>query len=592
MVIPPFAPPPYVDSPAYVLPHPHIQPVDYRRFLHPQVPAPTAPCQNPNPMRRIRLPQAAPVRATVNSAVQTEPTQRNVGHYADGSPPIRSDSGHGTTSDSASSSSSSSQKQASDSCSLTSNHAKEPQPHKTCKKGTDKHGGDILAPRPVAVDVPSCIGATVEEQKCRNASVDQETVPPYKNSHCNMWSVGSPDGMVPVCSSSQQEDEVIKERRVSFPDILMSWGGGTPKETSQKIPDKVFGRTETQLPSYDTVEEQEKSVCKSPSATNCSVALENSHVDDSGDVRCSQKLPTEPRGNEHLEFGDSGSRTFPNKDLLHSLNVSAELERDKTVLSEEPTEMIPHQMLSGSGRMKGRMNESVWSVESLPPFVPSKELIFQKNSVDSEMIIEMTEEAENDTEATKRDNLGDKSRKKKLDFDSDSSSDSVPGSTSWLVFTSPAQRAVTLPKKPEKEPEPPEPKPGRVVPPFVSVTPPRRYVAPTAEEVEQNRSSEPEANQSPNQEVTVENTEQEQSKRASPVSAVGEALLQHGADPETVPCASGERDLTSEQKTTDGLSPSKGHMVDCGIQCTSLLPYPHDEPRRYTFKHSGEVTIF
>lgn len=595
MVIPPFAPPPYVDSPAYILPHPHIQPVDYRRFLHPQVPAPNAPYQNPNSMRRIRLPQAAPVRETVNSAVQTEPAQRNAGHYADGSPPIRSDSGHGTTSDSPSSSSSSSQKQASDSCSLSSNQAQELQSHKTCKKGTDQHGGDILDPHPAAVDGPSCIRTTVERQKCGKASVDQETMPPYKNTHCNMWSVGSPDGIVPVCSSSQQEDEVIKERRVSFPDILMSWGGGTPKETIQKIPDKVFDQHENQLPSYETVEEREKSVCRSPSATSCSVALGNSDVDYSENVLGSQKLPTEPRGNEPLEFDDSGRQTFPNKDLLHSLNVSTELEKDETILSEDPTETISHQMILGSGRMKGRMNESVWSVESLPPFVPPKELIFQKNNVDSEIIIEMTEEMENKA-AAKHDNLGDKSRKKKLDFDRISSPDPVPVSTSWLDFTTPVQRAVSLSKEPEKEPDPAEPKPGHVLSPVqknpqVSVTPPRCGVTPTAEEVEQNRSSEPETNQSPNQEVTVENTEWEQSKRASPGSVVGEVILQNGVDPETVTCGSDECDLTSEPKATEDVSPSTGHMVDCGIQCTSLLPCPPDEPRRYTFKRSGKVTI-
>lgn len=581
MVIPPFAPPPYVDSPAYILPHPHIQPVDYRRFLHPQVPAPTAPYQNPNSLRRIRLPQAAPVRETVNSAVQTEPAQRNVGHPADGSPPIRSDSGHGTTSDSPSSSSSSSQKQASDSCSLTRNRAKDVQSHKTGKKGTDKHGGDILGPHPVAVDVPSCIGTTVERQKCRKASVDPETVPPYKNSHCHMWSVGSPDGIVPVCSSSQQEDEVIKERRVSFPDILMSWGGGTPKEVIQKIPDKVFDQHENQLPRRETDKEQEKSGCKSPSAANCSVVLENSDVDDSENVLWSQKLPAELRGNEPLEFSDSGRRHFPTNDLLPSRNVSTEREKDETILSIDPTEIISHQMLSGSSRMKGRMNESVWSVESLPPFVPPQELIFQKNYVDSEIIIETTEETENEKEATKHDDLGDESRKRRLEFYRISSSDSVPASTSWLDFTTPAQRVVSLSKQPEKEAEPPGPKPGQVISPaaknpIVLATPPPCDVTPTAEEVEHNRSSEPEAHQSPNQEGTVENTEQEQSKRASPASAVGEA--------ET--CGSGGCDLT------DGVSPPKGHMVDCGIQCTSLLSYPHDEPRRYTFKHSGEVTTF
>lgn len=581
MVLPPFAPPPYLDSPAYILPHPHIQPVDYRRFLHPQVPPPNAPYPNQNTLRRIRLPQAAPVRATVNSAVQTEAAQRNGGLYADGSPPIRSDSGHGTTSDSPSSTSSS-QKQTSESCSLTSNHAKEPHSPKTCKKGTGEHGEDIPAPQPKAVAVPSCIGTTVERQKRRTASVDQETVPPYKNSHCNMWSVGSPDGIIPVCSSSQQEEEGVKERRISFPDILMSWGGGTPKESMTKIQDEVFDQNEKQLPSCETVEGQEKSVCHSPLATNCSGALKNSDVDDSENGQHSQDPPDEP-----LEFNDSGRRTFPNKDLLHSLDYSAGLEKEETIRSEEPTEIISHQMLSGRSRMTARMNESVWSVESLPPFVPPKELIIQKTSADSEIIIEMTEETENDKEAAKHDKVDDKSRKRRLEFDRMSSSDSVPGSTSWLDFSTSAQRAASLSKKPERETEPLEAKPGLGVSPAGKS--PLGPVAPTAE-VEQNRSSEPEAYQSPNQEMIVEPTEQEQSKCASPLSVVREVIFPNGADPEMVPCGSEECDLASEQKNGDGSSPSKGRLVDCGIQCTSLLPCPQEEPRRYTFKHSGEVS--
>lgn len=79
-----------------------------------------------------------------------------------------------------------------------------------------------------------------------------------------MWSVGSPDSMVPVCSSSQQEDEVVKERRVSFPDILMSWGGGTPQATMQKMADEVLHQNDEQLPSCENEVEHEKSVCRSP----------------------------------------------------------------------------------------------------------------------------------------------------------------------------------------------------------------------------------------------------------------------------------------------------------------------------------------
>lgn len=587
MVIPPFAPPPYVDSPAYILPNPHIQPVDYRRLLHPQVPVPNAPYQNPNHTRRNRLPHTAPVRETVNSAVQTEPIQRHVHHYTDGGTQIRSDSGHGTTSDSPSSSSSSSQKQASvHDCSLTTSCPRELQSHKTCKTGTDK---TILTPHPVDVEVASCVRMNVERQKCSKAS-DQETVPPYKNSHCNMWSVGSPDSIVPVCSSSQQEDEVIKERRVSFPDILMSWGSGTPCATSRTIPDKDFAQNENQLQFYKNVEEQEMS----PTATNTSVVLKNTDVgDDSANVLCSPEFRMDSRnGPLCLEESDRQSCL---KDLLYGVNVSNDQENDEMDLSEDPTDVISYQKLLSSYHLKVRMNESVWSVESLPPFIPPKELILQKKEVDSEMITKMSEETETQ-EVTKCDKSGDKSNKEK-EFIGISSSSSVSVSKKLFNFTTPAQKAA-LSKKLEmaivSADTRAEPKPDQGSPTekkkIASLTPSPCDLPPTAVEVEENRSSEPEATQSPNQEVTIKNTEQEQSKCTPAVSVEGEVIHKMGTNMETISCGEERCGVMFEQRI-DTVSPSKAQLVDCGIQCTSLLPYPQDEPRRYIFKYSGEFTM-
>ncbi|XP_029686269.1 uncharacterized protein isoform X2 [Takifugu rubripes] len=565
MVIPPFAPPPYVDSPAYILPNPHIQPVDYRRLLHSQVPVPNTPYQNPNHTRRIQMPHTAPVRETVNSAVQTEPIQRHVDHYTDGSPQIRSDSGHGTTSDSPSSSSSSSRKQASvHDCSLTNGCARELQSHKTCKTGTDK---TILTLHPVDVEVPSCVRMTVERQKCSKAS-DQANVLPYKNSHCNMWSVGSPDSIVPVCSSSQQEDEVIKERRVSFPDILMSWGSGTPQATSQKIPDKDFAQNENQLQFYKNVKEEEKS----PTATNTSVELKNTDVgDDSVNVLCSPEFQMDSR-NGPLCLEES-ERQSCLKDLLYGANVSNDQVNDELDLSEEPTDMISYQKLLSSYHLKVRMNESVWSVESLPPFIPRKELILQKKNVDSEMITKMSEETETQ-DVTKCDNSGDESNKEKAEFHGISSSSSVSVSKKLFNFTSPTRAE---PKPDQRSPKGKKEK--------ASLTPSPCDITPTAEEVDENRFSDPEATQSPNQEVTIENTDQEQSKCTPPVSVEGEVIHKMGTDMETISCGDERCGVMVEQRT-DTVSPSKAQLVDCGIQCTSLLPYPQDEPRRSIFKYS------
>lgn len=527
MVLPPFAPPPYVDSPAYMLPHPHLQPVDYRRLLPPQLPVPTAPYQNPVGRGRIRPPYAAPFRETVNSAVQTESARG----YADGSPPIRSDSGHGTASDSPSSSSSSSHKQA-ESCCSTRRRSKDLQPLDAGESGADRPGGGALEPR-----------ATVEGQKGCEANVDQENIPPFRGGRCKVWSVGSPDSIVPVCSSSQQEDEVIRERRVSFPDILMSWGGATPQVTAQKAPYKDYD--------HDTGEEQEKSVCKSPPTTTCSVVLENSD-DDSGSVLCPEEFPTESK--ENVEAGDSGRRSFAGKELLYSLNVSTEPERDEADAYRTHFTDV-----------RGGVNESVWSVESLPPFVPPKDL---RKLFDSEIIIEMSEEAES-VKAPKGEGCGGE----RAGLCRTSSSDS------WLGLTSDPPRAPGLPRRPEGEAGPTgQPEPGHEGQPPASLSPPHHDVTPTEEE-QHHGSSEPEAPHSPNQEVITQNLPKSngQSKRAS--------LVRGGGAMEAVSGGTGD---TSEH----GTSPSRGHMVDCGIQCTSLVMCLHEEPRRCNCQRSGDVPTF
>lgn len=184
---PPFPPPPYVEAPAYILPHPHVQPMDYRRLLHSQG------SSHQNHPRRVRPPHHVSPRETVNSEAQTEPTQMGVCDA--GWPLISSDSGQGTASNSPCS-----QKEA------------EPASEAKCPAGTDAVESSRTGP---AAELPT-----------------DPVVPPQdpcgrRDDHCSMWLAGSPDCTVPVCSSFQKEDGVFKERRISVPDILMSWGGCT-----------------------------------------------------------------------------------------------------------------------------------------------------------------------------------------------------------------------------------------------------------------------------------------------------------------------------------------------------------------------------
>ncbi|XP_029138300.2 uncharacterized protein [Labrus bergylta] len=242
-----------MEAPSYVLPQPHIQPVDYRHLLHPSVHAPAAPYQHLNQPGRVRPPHPVPVRQTMNAEVQTEPTGRGGVSFGEVTPLISSDSGHGTTSNSPSSSSSSSHKRGS----------AEPQTftrdfNKSCESSAVTQRFNLIHPAGTKT-LQSRHRDARQPQKSPMRSVE-ENLPPCRDAHHNMWSVGSSGGMVPVCSSSQQDDDVIKERRESVPDItIMSWA--TPWSTMLKPSDKLLPENEQQQPSCEA--ENEKSAERS-----------------------------------------------------------------------------------------------------------------------------------------------------------------------------------------------------------------------------------------------------------------------------------------------------------------------------------------
>ncbi|TMS09522.1 hypothetical protein E3U43_002181 [Larimichthys crocea] len=624
MVMPPFPPPPFMEAPAYILPHPPIQPVDYRRLLHPQVHPSSAPYQNPNQTRRFRPPHTGPVRETVNSSVQTEPTQSG---YGDGSPLVISDSGHGTASNSSSSSSSSSQKR---DCAdvenyvLPNSNTNDLEVNRTCVNGTIKHGFDIQHPTGTKI-IQSSIKATAETQTfCKN-SVSQETVPPYKNGHCNMWSVSSQDSMVPVCSSSQQEDEAVKERRVSVPDILMSWGDATPQATRLKIADKL-GQNDLELPSYETEVEREKSVNQNATeAKNGPVVADVENAVNSKDSEALFKILKLPsalhellsesiKENESLGLVGSTRQCLPSRDdLQRSINESYKLPEDEqengneTNLHEDTSEIIPYQMSKNNFQIKKKMNESVWSVESLAPFIPTKELSLQRGMFEPEIIIEMTEEAENGRPSTQNDNLIVKSTTERRQSRRFSSPDSIPISDNWLIYSTPAEKQRQS-EKPEMQSENDAsemtgPKQDQSMAPLEKIPldsltylqSKENLSTPTKQDMNENGSSEPEANQSPNQESLTINEQQEKSpcspeqKESLPlnsatekkISSVGPLLLQNGADMCLMDRLCGNEEVSqlgNEQlcvpmadQTIVKVSPSKGHLVDCGIQCTGFL---------------------
>ncbi|XP_068557633.1 serine-rich adhesin for platelets-like isoform X2 [Cebidichthys violaceus] len=626
MVMPPFPPPPpYMEAPAYVLPHSHIQPVDYRRFLHPQVYAPSAPYQNPNQARRVHLSYTGPVRETVNSEVQTEPTRRGVGGYGEESPVVSTDSGRGTTSNSSSPSSSTSEKRSSaevENYTLPSSDANDNRVKRTSANSTVKDCFDILQPTGTKT-VQARIRATLERQQSRKDCVNHENIPPCGDAHYNVWSVSSADSIVPVCSSSQQEEVVVLERRVSVPDILMSWGDGKPQATTltmaDKLPQNDLG-TEVKN-DLGTEVKHDQSIYQRPTETTTGpVVADRAFTNDAEGNLSSRDSATlfkilkmraahverktgSRRENESMGLIWSVRHGPPYRDEhLHSLNDSNKLPDDeqengnKTNPHEDTADIIPFQMSFNSGQMKRKMNESVWSVESLAPCIPTKEWLLQNGMFEPQVIVEMTEEAENGGLSTQNSPIV-KAGKERKPTRSYSSSDSVLLSDSWLFFSTPAEK-LSPPKKPETESEidasEMSPKQGQNMgssqkDSFASLThlPPSKIVLSTAieEDMDKNMSSEPEANLSPNQKLLIINEQQAEtlllnSAAGEKISSSGQLILQNRVDMEAEDDACGNKEVSqprnkplcapiADLKTAE-VSPSKGHLVDCGVQCTKL----------------------
>ncbi|XP_035805349.2 uncharacterized protein buc2l isoform X2 [Amphiprion ocellaris] len=620
MAMPPLPLPPYLEAPGYVLPQPHIQPVDYRRLLRPQVHTPFY--QNP----RIHLPHTVPVRETVNCEVQTEPTQRGISGNNAGFPLVSSDSGNATVSNSPSSSSSRSEKQSStevEDYTLRHCNAKDSQVNRACTNNTVRHDFNIIHPTGTNT-VQSYIRSTQESQICKD-NIGQ--VPPLislsGNGLSNMWLANSPGSVVPVCTSSQREDEIVKERRISVPDILMSWGGCTSQTAVLKTADKELPQNTDQLPSYETEAEHEKSVYLSPTEIkNASVVAEGIDVNNDAEGIFSSdcemlkilRLPcpvfeplSESRNSEPMELVGFASHCLIYRDeLLHSGNTSHRLldkeeENGKeTKPQDNTTETIPYQMSLSSCQIKSKMNESVWSVESLAPFIPTKEWLLQNNVLEPKLT-EVTEETENKRLSTQNDNLITKASKERRPTRRLSSSDFVPMSESCLIFSTPADKPNPS-TKPEADHETVSENRGpehdhNMAPsennPLTSmILLQSKDVSPSCEDcMDENGSSEPGASQSPNQESVFVNEQQEKSPCSSQteafplnsaaeekISFTSQLIRQHGMDMKVdgacvVVSQVRNKELcipVVDQKMAE-VSPSKRHLVDCGIQCTELL---------------------
>ncbi|XP_029914864.1 uncharacterized protein LOC115364431 [Myripristis murdjan] len=393
MVISPFPPAPYMEAPGYVLPHPHVQPVNYRRFPHPQVPAARAPCQSQNQNHRFRTQYVSGIRQTVNAEVQTEPAlTRNIGSSGQRSPLAGSESGHGTTS-------------------------------------------------------PSSSSSSTEAIQRGHTEVENHTVPCRNARHDCLVNTKSPGrGTAKDGFKTSSPALVTKERRVSFPDILMSWEGSTPPVTMPKTADKALD-----LPAApeETEAEHEKTVNLNPAEQQSSQAAvdgKDTKDCDTENVLISKerqalhqilKLPfplqellsETRRENESAGLVGSVRTSIPSREravrheLLNSLNESqrvpdADQENSESLLLEKTTESLPDQVSFRYVQIKRKLNESVWSVDSLAPYIPSLDWLIQNGVIEPDVIIEeIAANDENGALSSQNDSATEKVMKEKSSSD-------------------------------------------------------------------------------------------------------------------------------------------------------------------------------
>ncbi|XP_024858238.1 uncharacterized protein LOC108250181 [Kryptolebias marmoratus] len=438
MVVPP---PPYLEAPAYILPHPHIQPVDYRRLLHPQVPA-----QNPNQTRRTRLPYV-PQREIVNSEVQTEPTQMNIGEYRVGWPPAVSDSGRGTGSNSSHSPGSSSPKQD----------------------------------------------------------------PVYENGNC-----------VNLCFTRMYNGSGTGDRTEN--EDMAHANDGEVLYKVLRLPHAV---TEPCLESWETVEPMELPVCEGLSLNS----------------------------KDKLQCSLSSSCVFLDGELENS---------NETNTQYDLTDIAPYKMSSSNFQMKQKLNESIWSVESLDPFIPSREWLLENDLFEPEVNKFLEEAGKDGLSAQSVDQIMKERRQSWRLF-----SMSVQMSENGLDINVQDEEQSSL-----NEMEVGNPEQGRSSVHlehdslWFPKSPLSEAVSPPTEEENNKRSSEPEATQSPNQEALIRNELHENSH-----SSEEETLLSSLAEKISSP-----GQVTSHTEVGDGApvtlqkitKMSKRHLIDFGVQCSEV----------------------
>ncbi|XP_021165611.2 uncharacterized protein LOC105916748 [Fundulus heteroclitus] len=586
---PPFPPAPYMDMPGYFLPHPPVPPVDYRRLHHPQAHTQGATNQNPYQMSRIPPNHCIPGRETVNSEVQTESAPRSIHGYD-----VGSESGRGTFSSPPCSPALSSPKQTLTeliNCKLPCREDKELNINEPCTNATVKSGSQK---RPIGSKAVESCGSTGEDSVMKKALPDQEPVPDslFKDGTDTLW-LSSPDGVAPVSCSSQNNDVVLKERRVSAPGVLMNRGGGTP-QTSLLEKDVELSRNGDQLSHKHEVQpEKPSSLSSTETNTGSVVGVSTATTEGMQSLKGSEvlfrilRLPypmidTLLECSTHEEpteasFSERPSLSFRDKVQYwqnSSQNNTAEWQENHSGrYLHEISDVAPH-MSDSSCQANRNFNESFWSVESLPPFIPSREWLLE-NGLLGPKVNEVMEEAKHVEDSNKNDTMVDQKRKSCGLLSCVSSvqmSESCLCSGIQQEEQSPVNETGTEIEKVESDPVEAE-QSQSMLPSEENVlsscaSPDKAISTPSERDENENRSSEHDSSHSPNQksfclnelqQTSLSSSEEKMSLSSAAEEIPSSAVQLNGVDTE---------DDGAPAKTE--VSPSKGTLVDFGVQCNAF----------------------
>ncbi|XP_041096400.1 uncharacterized protein LOC121308194 [Polyodon spathula] len=400
-------PDPYAELPGYIVPHAQLHPADSRRMFTPHFP-PTMAYH----ARRFRYQQNTMHRETTSSEVQTEPNGLLNNSEHSGSTETcnagqgqRSDSGLGTkeTNSPNSATHSEGQKQ--------SVQDKEASPSKSRGATPNSYVFQKEEVRIECTDMPTAL------KIFRSRKTTSESTQNRSNDlvQCDVWSVSSTEGVLPLYSSSVHEGSAVpntdcpeeREQCVRvFPDVLLLGAppsGNVPTlvEKKRSVAHGCISRPENALQQGQLVE-QDRTV---PNKLTDEKSMER-NVGEKGSCQinpvqnvCCEilKLPNTveqlERVNESVWSVETLAPYFPPVgSLLHqgvelncesvsknpSLEKMPEVDRENNVnqkqsLSCDEAEFkivkLPFEQQIATG--KEQHDVSIWSVESLPTYVPA-----------------------------------------------------------------------------------------------------------------------------------------------------------------------------------------------------------------------------